>query len=87
MATLGTKRIFVTVGTTGFDELVAQVLSPTVLIQLAGLDFGEVMIQYGASRATFESYQPIGRIAVTGYAYKADVIEDMRAADLVISHG
>ncbi|KAJ1983278.1 hypothetical protein H4R33_004812 [Dimargaris cristalligena] len=79
-------RIFVTVGSTGFDELIAQVLSPAFLHECVRLGYSELVVQYGASRAAFDAFQGSQGITVTGYAYKREVTSDMEAASLVISH-
>jgi len=43
----GTRTVFVTVGTTRFDKLVAAVLAPAVLQELAGRGYRRMTVQFG----------------------------------------
>ncbi|KAJ1975862.1 UDP-N-acetylglucosamine transferase subunit ALG13 [Dimargaris xerosporica] len=86
MPAITPKRVFVTVGTTGFSALVSQATSPTVLHELAHQGYSELLVQYGSSQAAFDAAMGAKGIAVSGYAYKSSLASDLEAADLVISH-
>jgi beta-1,4-N-acetylglucosaminyltransferase len=81
--------LFITVGSTGFDDLITQVTSQAFLTSLAALDIKTIRIQYGSSQPIFikniQSYDG-PRIDITGYKYKPSITEDMENADIIISH-
>jgi beta-1,4-N-acetylglucosaminyltransferase len=80
------KHVFVTVGTTEFDELIEAVTSSKVLNLLHEFgEFNEMIVQMGKGkfRPTIRENDPI---KVTVYDYKPSLHEDMAAADLIISH-
>lgn len=81
--------LFITVGSTGFDELISQVTTQAFLTSLTLLDITQVKIQYGSSEPIFiknvQSYDG-PRIDITGYNYKSSITEDMKGADIIISH-
>eukprot|EP00053_Salpingoeca_punica_P006763 m.63307 g.63307 ORF g.63307 m.63307 type:complete len:171 (+) comp13839_c0_seq1:225-737(+) len=78
------KKVFVTVGTTCFDEMVAATTSPACLQVLAAAGYTDVTLQFGRG-AVVES-GPRHGVEVHAYAFKPSIREDMQAADLVISH-
>lgn len=45
--------VLVTVGTTGFDELIAAVCSEPVVKELARQDFDSIIVQYGSSKSVY----------------------------------
>lgn len=81
--------LFITVGSTGFDNLISQVTSQAFLTSLVSFDIKKVRVQYGSSENIFikniQSYDG-PRIDITGYKYKASITEDMNEADIIISH-
>ncbi|KAL1918013.1 uncharacterized protein VTP21DRAFT_3279 [Calcarisporiella thermophila] len=79
------KTAFVTVGSTGFDDLVASVCSLPVLNALTSLGFERVIVQYGSSKIAFREVHH-SSIKLEGFDYKPSVREEMGSADLVISH-
>lgn len=79
------QLVFVTVGTTKFDELVAAVQRPQTLEALARLGFGRLRIQYG--RGAPPGPPPAEcTLCVDSYAFKPSLAADMDEAALVISH-
>lgn len=81
--------LFITVGSTGFDELIAQVTSQPFLTSLASLDIKRICIQYGSSELIYikniQTYDG-PRIDITGYKYKQSITKDMEDTDIIISH-
>lgn len=81
--------LFITVGSTGFDDLVSKVTSQSFLSSLTLLGINKVRVQYGTSEPIFiKNIQAYNgpRIDITGYKYKASITEDIEQADIVISH-
>jgi beta-1,4-N-acetylglucosaminyltransferase len=85
-------RALVTVGSTGFDDLINSVVDGTVLSTLYDLGYDHLSIQYGSSQAIYNDQ--LGRISaafsrtpvIEGYNYKPDLKRDMMESDLIISH-
>jgi beta-1,4-N-acetylglucosaminyltransferase len=81
--------LFITVGSTGFDELITQITSQAFLTSLAAQGIKKMCIQYGSSEPIFvkniQNYEG-PRIDITGYKYKSSITEDMENADIIISH-
>ncbi|KAI8088551.1 glycosyl transferase [Thamnidium elegans] len=81
--------LFVTVGSTGFDDLVSKVTCQSFLSSLTLLGINKVCVQYGTSEPIFiKNIQTYNgpRIDITGYKYKNSIAEDIEQADIVISH-
>ncbi|EFX72445.1 hypothetical protein DAPPUDRAFT_308239 [Daphnia pulex] len=80
----GSKIVFVTVGTTQFDELITQVLHPNTLEILEDEGFCTMIVQIGRG---VEPPIPISRrIQISCYHFKENISFDMEAASLIISH-
>ena len=77
--------VFVTVGTTRFEELVEVVDSDAVKAALVSRGYSELVVQYGKGE-----YQPCltpyPGLKQSSYRYKPSLQEDFASADLVISH-
>lgn len=87
--TQGIMSVFVTVGSTGFDELVDVVTTGSFLSALKSLGYSSVVIQYGSSEHVYTrnvNQLPNGGITTEGYAYKPSIEDDMKRASLIISH-
>lgn len=82
------RIIFVTVGSTGFDQIISLVTSTPFLQLLISQGFAKLVVQYGKSRNSFIKMQNnfINEIEIIGYDYKPSLREDMKIADLIISH-
>ncbi|KAI7877207.1 glycosyl transferase [Lichtheimia hyalospora FSU 10163] len=81
--------VFVTVGSTGFDELVDVVTTRSFLETLESLGYASLVIQYGSSEKVYArnvSHLPNASITMEGYAYKPTIEDDMKRASLIISH-
>ncbi|KAF8610521.1 glycosyltransferase 28 [Ceratobasidium sp. AG-I] len=91
------KCVFVTVGSTKFDELASAVLSPPVLDSLHSRGFSRLVLQCGnsfvqefvkgPSQASEWSWTDRERnIEISIWKFKPDLGEHFQRADLVISH-
>lgn len=76
------KTAFVTVGTTKFDELVAEVTKKETLDLLQSEGFENVIVQYGSG-----TIPNLKRPGFSCFDYKNDISKEMKIADLIISHG
>ncbi|KRZ52363.1 UDP-N-acetylglucosamine transferase subunit ALG13 -like protein [Trichinella nativa] len=79
-------RLFVTVGSTEFDNLIAAVTSDSVLSALKSIGVGEIRLQIGRGRHESVSNLQITEPSIVFYRYKNSLAEDLKWADLVISH-
>jgi len=77
-------KVFVTVGTTHFDSLVAKVCEKAVQDQLVSSGYSSLLIQAGKSAPSSPASD--SPLVVTWYNYKPSLQDDMVQADLVISH-
>jgi beta-1,4-N-acetylglucosaminyltransferase len=89
------KAIFVTVGSTKFDELVTAFTREEVISSLLGKGFTRLSIQCGDSYVSdsdaHSQIQDIKTTEIKGlrieqYRFKPSLEEDFKSADLVISH-
>ncbi|KAI8381576.1 glycosyltransferase family 1 protein [Radiomyces spectabilis] len=80
--------VFITVGSTGFDELIEAATSTSFLSALETLGLTRITVQYGTSAVPFQRNKEVyrGNLTVSGYAYKPSITEDIEEADIVISH-
>ncbi|XP_071614332.1 UDP-N-acetylglucosamine transferase subunit ALG13 [Heliangelus exortis] len=77
--------VFVTVGTTSFDDLIETVCSPETLQVLQNRGYQKLVLQVG--RGALEPVPgSIQAVAVEVFRFKDSVAEELRRADLVISH-
>lgn len=79
------KSVFVTVGTTKFDELCDIIVDVKSLEVLKKLGYSKLTIQIGNSVNNPGDFSLAG-VSVTSYRFKDNIAEDIRNADLVISH-
>ncbi|XP_039428192.1 putative bifunctional UDP-N-acetylglucosamine transferase and deubiquitinase ALG13 [Corvus cornix cornix] len=78
------KSVFVTVGTTSFDELIAAAGSPPALKALQSRGYQKLVLQVGRGSLPQPSSSPA--VAVEVFRFKDSLAEDLQSADLVISH-
>eukprot|EP00930_Biecheleria_cincta_P007257 TRINITY_DN108451_c0_g1_i1.p1 TRINITY_DN108451_c0_g1~~TRINITY_DN108451_c0_g1_i1.p1 ORF type:complete len:178 (+),score=26.67 TRINITY_DN108451_c0_g1_i1:85-618(+) len=83
------KSIFVTVGTTSFDDLIKEVDSEAFHAEARGLGYTSVTIQRG--RGQFrpirgESDESSSTLQMTSFDFKPTLAEEMNSASLVVSH-
>ncbi|XP_041979777.1 UDP-N-acetylglucosamine transferase subunit ALG13 homolog [Aricia agestis] len=79
------QKIFVTVGTTRFDLLCEYIQSPLILKALQKLGCKEITMQIGNSDIEPGTYELEG-VKQCLYRFKDSIEDDIRTADLVISH-
>nr|CAG4644483.1 EOG090X0KOU [Lepidurus arcticus] len=78
------KSVFVTVGTTSFDDLIKTVLQEDTLQVITKLGYTKLTLQIGKGQ---EIVVPdIPGLNITWYRLKPSILLDFQAADLVISH-
>jgi beta-1,4-N-acetylglucosaminyltransferase len=83
-------NVFVTVGTTEFDELLNVLVTPKVINSLIGYGFTSMTVQKGQGKFTLDLTtlsNEFPKFTVTIYDKKPSLDEDMRKSDLIISHG
>lgn len=84
------RNIFVTVGTTLFEEIVDVILSDEILTLLQQYQCKFLRIQYGAGKkidaTKQEQIENRFAIKVDCYDFKAEILSDITWSDLVISH-
>lgn len=79
-----TKTVFVTVGTTKFDDLLASITNHNTLKVLKRKGYTSMIIQMGNSKFLLEHSDIMN---ISSYKFKPDIGPDMYNSDLVISHG
>lgn len=83
-------QVFITVGTTQFDQLISAVQTDSVLSKLKLLNCRKLVIQIGSGceipNETIEKAKQSYGIDVDYYRYKPEIQDDIRSSDLVISH-
>ena len=77
--------VFVTVGTTNFDDLIAVVTSDKLLDTFIDKGYSKLIVQAGNSKS-IASIVDDKRIEAEIYKYKDSIEEDIQNASLVISH-
>ena len=80
------KRVFVTVGSTKFPQLIRAVLSSEAIGTLVDLGFRELCVQYGTDTELFKQSQGQSKLSITGFDYSPSIEKEMQQADLIISH-
>lgn len=80
------KKIFVTVGTTEFDELIETVLSPKILQALSSKGYTEMILQIGRSSLVPNCKLRNGFTNIEYFQLNPTISKYVKNADLVISH-
>ncbi|XP_012257956.2 UDP-N-acetylglucosamine transferase subunit ALG13 homolog [Athalia rosae] len=83
---MATKKVFVTVGTTKFDELINTVTTPEVLKALSNRGYNHLILQIGNSSLKPDSSPRDGFQQIEYFNLSPSIGEQMSSADLVISH-
>ncbi|XP_077428419.1 UDP-N-acetylglucosamine transferase subunit ALG13 [Vanacampus margaritifer] len=79
------KTVFVTVGTTSFDDLIEEVTSAEAIKALKCRGYERLVLQVG--RGLFlPDPQNFPHITMELFRFKASIAKDMEQADLIISH-
>ncbi|EFN82693.1 UDP-N-acetylglucosamine transferase subunit ALG13-like protein [Harpegnathos saltator] len=80
------KTVFVTVGTTKFDDLITAVLNPAVLEALSARDYRHLILQIGNSSIEPDCIARCGFHSIESFKLSPSIGKYMQSADLVISH-
>ena len=82
------RRVFTTVGSTRFPDLINAVLSMDVMHILEDLGVSELSVQYGTDEQLYHNQilSLSTTISITGFDYSPSIDKDMKEADLIISH-
>lgn len=90
------KILFVTVGSTKFEQLINKILSDEILSLLKKFHFKSLILQIGNGVHEDENLQDLKDsevkqflkqgLEIQAYRYKSSIREDLLSADLVISH-
>lgn len=84
------RNVFVTVGTTLFEDLVHVILTDDILTLLQSFQCKYVRIQYGDGNkidaTTIQRIEQRFSIQIDCYDFKANILSDIQWSDLVISH-
>lgn len=80
------KNIFVTVGTTQFNDLINTLASPELIKTLNNLGCKNLTLQIGNGEEVDFLLPEITGITIELYRLKPTILEDIKSADLVISH-
>jgi beta-1,4-N-acetylglucosaminyltransferase len=82
------KTLFVTVGTTLFQDLMDAVTSPPALEWLLAHNYCRWILQYGTGTKPIIPLQYLQneQVHVEMYAFKPSLRDDMEQADLIVSH-
>ncbi|TNN47300.1 UDP-N-acetylglucosamine transferase subunit ALG13 [Liparis tanakae] len=79
------KTVFVTVGTTSFDELIGGVTCPEAVQVLKARGYEHLVLQAGRG-SILPAADSCPHIRLEAYRFKDSIAEDIKQADLVISH-
>ncbi|XP_056328785.1 UDP-N-acetylglucosamine transferase subunit ALG13 homolog [Danio aesculapii] len=79
------KTVFVTVGTTSFDDLIDTVISDESVKALIQRGFTDVNLQVGRGSVVPDPESCPG-LKLQVFRFKDSIAEDMRHSDLIISH-
>lgn len=80
------RNVFVTVGTTRFEKLVAAATSKAALEWMASRGYTSLTVQYGTGQEPKIGVADNCPIAIRIYSFQPSLDEDMRRADLILSH-
>ena len=81
------KKVFITVGTTKFEELVSTVQSLEIRRELQDLSFTHIDVQYGRGQVPSFDSSPDISIECNSFDFKPSLQPYFTGANLVISHG
>ncbi|XP_005799536.1 UDP-N-acetylglucosamine transferase subunit ALG13 homolog isoform X2 [Xiphophorus maculatus] len=79
------KTVFVTVGSTRFDELIESVTSSEATQVLKFRGYERLVLQVGKG-SLLPDADSCAHLSVEAFRFKDSIAEDMKQADLVISH-
>ncbi|XP_054722740.1 UDP-N-acetylglucosamine transferase subunit ALG13 homolog [Uloborus diversus] len=79
--------VFVTVGSTSFDDLIRTMTSDKVLRLLGSKGILKVTLQVGRGEYVPENTYGDGKITLDWFRFKDDITKDIQDATLVVGHG
>lgn len=79
------KTVFVTVGTTSFDDLIESITRADAAQALSDRGYERLVLQVGRG-SVLPDADSCPQIQVEAFRFKDSIAEDMKQADLVISH-
>jgi Uncharacterized conserved protein len=80
------KTVFVTVGTTLFEELIKKFDEEDVLNALKEAGYTKIIYQIGKGTYEPSNYKKIDNFQGEFFRFKPSLIDDLKQADLVVSH-
>ena len=80
------KTVFVTVGTTLFDELIQTLDDGEIIRQLVDAGYTNIKMQTGKGKHDPQVIKNYKGVTSEVYKYKPSLMDDVRSADLIISH-
>lgn len=80
------KTVFITVGTTLFDELIKTLDQEDVVKQLVDAGYTNIKVQTGKGKHDPTVIKNYKGVTAEVYNYKPSLMDDIRSADLIISH-
>lgn len=83
---MSSKKVFVTVGTTKFDELIKTVTSTEILEALSNRGYNHLILQIGNSSLKPDCSPRCRFNSIEYFTLSPSIKEQMSSADLVISH-
>jgi beta-1,4-N-acetylglucosaminyltransferase len=81
------RSIFVTVGTTRFDPLIQAVTRVEALQWMKRNGYTHLVIQYGKGLEPVKQVAENAFVDIRSYSFQPSLEQDMKEADLLISHG
>ncbi|XP_076766023.1 alg13 UDP-N-acetylglucosaminyltransferase subunit [Xylocopa sonorina] len=78
--------VFVTVGTTKFDELIRTLLTSEILEALSSKGYNELVLQVGKTLYVPDCTPRCGFTRIEYFNLTGNIIDYVQAADLIISH-
>ncbi|XP_019726952.1 UDP-N-acetylglucosamine transferase subunit ALG13 homolog [Hippocampus comes] len=79
------KTVFVTVGTTSFDDLIEEITSAEALKALKYRGYERLVLQVGRG-SVLPDPQNFPHVTLEVFRFKDSIAKDMEQADLIISH-
>ncbi|CAL8263009.1 unnamed protein product [Lota lota] len=79
------KTIFVTVGTTSFDELILTITTSDAVKALKARGYERLVLQVGKG-SVLPAPESVLDLTLEAFRFKDSISEDMGSADLIISH-